>query len=425
MYKQWVSVLNRHLFYCTIICVISVGTMGVVWFFAVVVCLLDTVASSTPDQNGIALTSSLVGTRVSLRPGRHVCTTEKTISTPIAVLEKYKKPVYTPHERDCPNLTSCPQYDVSYVLANRTVFQLQKSSTFEHSCCPGWTKGSKREKGCQAPICSSRCGGFGVCVKPEICECRQGYSGTMCDTDIDECMAKDHGCHQMCKNTAGSYVCACHEGFTLAADGRTCLFCFTCQREYLELVTTVMSLKIQLQNTSRDKNILEAENQKLSTQVNSLTQDIADIRALQQNSSGSTNTDKEDRLEERLQILKEEVQNFSKTKVCPEEPDLTYVNATFEEMRKEIYVLREDNDLLRTTVQELSANLLNVTSDVESMRNLTLTVPGDNRNGVDMETTTSGGLQYDPYGMIISLSNQIGLMEEKLHFCQCERRGRG
>ena len=41
--------------------------------------------------------------------------------------------------------------------------------------------------------------------------------------DIDECKDKEKsGCSQRCLNTAGSYVCSCHYGYSLANDNKTC-----------------------------------------------------------------------------------------------------------------------------------------------------------------------------------------------------------
>jgi len=39
--------------------------------------------------------------------------------------------------------------------------------------------------------------------------------------DIDEC--KSNPCTQICTNTVGTYICSCNKGYTLQADGTTCL----------------------------------------------------------------------------------------------------------------------------------------------------------------------------------------------------------
>ena len=41
------------------------------------------------------------------------------------------------------------------------------------------------------------------------------------DKDINEC-DQVNDCHQECRNTVGSFICSCIEGFTLAEDGKNC-----------------------------------------------------------------------------------------------------------------------------------------------------------------------------------------------------------
>ncbi|POI21653.1 hypothetical protein CIB84_014600, partial [Bambusicola thoracicus] len=41
-------------------------------------------------------------------------------------------------------------------------------------------------------------------------------------SDADECASQSHGCSQLCINTAGSFHCACRDGFSLAADNKAC-----------------------------------------------------------------------------------------------------------------------------------------------------------------------------------------------------------
>ena len=40
--------------------------------------------------------------------------------------------------------------------------------------------------------------------------------------DVDECATNQHRCSQGCKNSVGSYLCSCVDGFTLDNDGYTC-----------------------------------------------------------------------------------------------------------------------------------------------------------------------------------------------------------
>ena len=49
-------------------------------------------------------------------------------------------------------------------------------------------------------------------------------------TDIDECSDGTHKCNQHCRNTQGSYLCECSDGYYLSANKRTCLGrCSSCR----------------------------------------------------------------------------------------------------------------------------------------------------------------------------------------------------
>ncbi|KAL6488935.1 hypothetical protein MHYP_G00026760 [Metynnis hypsauchen] len=56
-----------------------------------------------------------------------------------------------------------------------------------------------------------------------------GFSAFYQAVDVDECSSpvpsedSDPPCSQICLNTLGSYMCACHHGYQLGADGRTCV----------------------------------------------------------------------------------------------------------------------------------------------------------------------------------------------------------
>lgn len=85
----------------------------------------------------------------------------------------------------------------------------------------------------------------GTCFKPNQCACPQGWTGHQCQTgihtntwypfpwlfgmqmflshvlDVNEC-SEQRPCAHKCVNTAGSYRCACRDGFRLIGDGRSC-----------------------------------------------------------------------------------------------------------------------------------------------------------------------------------------------------------
>eukprot|EP00731_Ephydatia_muelleri_P028193 Em0019g1066a len=45
--------------------------------------------------------------------------------------------------------------------------------------------------------------------------------GVMCE--INECLASNGGCAQICTNTVGSFTCSCNTGYSLGADARSCV----------------------------------------------------------------------------------------------------------------------------------------------------------------------------------------------------------
>ncbi|XP_003800046.1 growth arrest-specific protein 6 isoform X1 [Otolemur garnettii] len=55
-----------------------------------------------------------------------------------------------------------------------------------------------------------------------FCLCKVGWGGRLCDKDVNECHQQNGGCSQICHNKPGSFHCACHSGFELSTDGRTC-----------------------------------------------------------------------------------------------------------------------------------------------------------------------------------------------------------
>ncbi|XP_059342432.1 epidermal growth factor-like protein 7 isoform X3 [Ammospiza nelsoni] len=90
------------------------------------------------------------------------------------------------------------------------------------SCCPGWSRANGHTLGCNRAVCWEPCQNGGSCAFPGRCSCPPGWTGRACQTDVDECASQSHGCSQLCINTAGSFQCACQDGFSLAADAKGC-----------------------------------------------------------------------------------------------------------------------------------------------------------------------------------------------------------
>ncbi|KAK0067663.1 fibrillin-3, partial [Biomphalaria pfeifferi] len=65
--------------------------------------------------------------------------------------------------------------------------------------------------------CASQCvcNGLGTCHNVKGCICNKGWTGTNCNTDVDECTALLDVCPagQVCTNTVGSYTCSCPSGY--------------------------------------------------------------------------------------------------------------------------------------------------------------------------------------------------------------------
>ncbi|XP_062874781.1 protocadherin Fat 4 [Trichomycterus rosablanca] len=51
-------------------------------------------------------------------------------------------------------------------------------------------------------------------LQPYVCDCRPGYAGSLCETDINECLPSP--CHNggTCHNLIGGFSCSCPDGFT-------------------------------------------------------------------------------------------------------------------------------------------------------------------------------------------------------------------
>uniref|UniRef100_A0A8B9P8P9 EGF like domain multiple 7 n=1 Tax=Apteryx owenii TaxID=8824 RepID=A0A8B9P8P9_APTOW len=167
--------------------------------------------------------SGIVRKICGVGPSRTVCYAEPR-SRPAAVPESHVQPVYQPYLTTCQGQRLCSTYRTIYKVAYRQAYrQVPRPAA---PCCPGWTRSRRLPGWCgasrAAALCWVPCRNGGSCAFPGRCACPPGWTGAACETDVDECARRSHGCSQLCINTAGSYRCACRPGFSLAADAKAC-----------------------------------------------------------------------------------------------------------------------------------------------------------------------------------------------------------
>uniref|UniRef100_A0A8U7NAI3 EGF like domain multiple 7 n=1 Tax=Corvus moneduloides TaxID=1196302 RepID=A0A8U7NAI3_CORMO len=168
---------------------------------------------------GLLLILSTTGTEGFARAGRRVCAAGLP-SRLSAHAESHVQPVYQPYLTTCQGHRLCSTYRTIYRVAYRQRSRQLPEPTA--SCCPGWSRANGHTLGCNRALCWEPCQNGGSCAFPGRCSCPPGWMGRACQTDVDECASQSHGCSQLCINTAGSFHCACWDGFSLAADDKGC-----------------------------------------------------------------------------------------------------------------------------------------------------------------------------------------------------------
>ncbi|XP_070615008.1 epidermal growth factor-like protein 7 isoform X2 [Erythrolamprus reginae] len=135
----------------------------------------------------------------------------------VSYLASRVQPVHQPYLTLCLGNRLCSTYRTTYKVGHHQIYR--KISQPEYVCRRG--KGFS-QLGCStAAICRPPCQPSRKCSLRNDCACL-GWTGRCCQTDVDECTTGNHGCSQLCVNTAGSYRCACHPGYELQTDGQTC-----------------------------------------------------------------------------------------------------------------------------------------------------------------------------------------------------------
>ncbi|XP_066503452.1 protein kinase C-binding protein NELL1-like [Hoplias malabaricus] len=93
------------------------------------------------------------------------------------------------------------------------------------TCKPGYVGNGTI---CRA-FCEEGCRSGGTCVSPNTCVCPSGFTGRLCETDIDECAEGLIQCYNgsRCVNLPGWYHCQCRSGFhdngAYLLDGSSCV----------------------------------------------------------------------------------------------------------------------------------------------------------------------------------------------------------
>ncbi|KAL4623354.1 epidermal growth factor-like protein 7, partial [Arapaima gigas] len=167
---------------------------------------------------------------------RRTCSQDVFSYNPIVLhTESFVQPIHQPYITNCPGHRLCSTYRQAFtshgdnaLLINRTLYRVayrhvSRTAVVTHSypeCCPGWRR--VHSHNCNQAVCADGCANGGTCTKPNRCVCPPGWMDHRCQTDVDEC-SSSQPCSQMCLNTAGSFHCACKEGYRLAEDRRTCV----------------------------------------------------------------------------------------------------------------------------------------------------------------------------------------------------------
>nr|AFM78689.1 hypothetical proteins [Haliotis diversicolor]AFM78690.1 hypothetical protein [Haliotis diversicolor] len=106
-----------------------------------------------------------------------------------------------------------------------TLSDCQHSPWFVEDCGSGETVAVFCEDN---PCASSPCGHNASCTKITshnfLCTCTSGYTGSHCESDIDECAIQNGGCSHRCVNDFDGYRCECPDvELDLSSDHHSCV----------------------------------------------------------------------------------------------------------------------------------------------------------------------------------------------------------
>ncbi|XP_071097257.1 epidermal growth factor-like protein 7 isoform X1 [Haliotis cracherodii] len=239
--------------------------MGFATWMMSLVAEVVVVTALTQKQSTAPRSESVQGN--ILRPGLHICRQDAVVMQPVPTTKAVCVPYYQRSYLPCRgNKTGvCPHIRLSYRVEMRRMIEMRPHYNTRFSCCPGWAGYDAQENACLEPVCIPACQHGGKCHVPNTCNCDEGWSGSSCQSDVDECQSKP--CEQRCVNSDGSYHCECHHGYHLSGDGRTCTFCLSCTDEF----TTMLQDQKHLTQTV---NIIHVDNDILTLNVTKLHKDL-------------------------------------------------------------------------------------------------------------------------------------------------------
>lgn len=125
-------------------------------------------------------------------------------------------------EAPCANGSACVDSEAGLVAPECLEIQLDGDGLPSPGCAAS--------EACEAAVCAydaycCMAGWDGICAQEAAfdpacnlpgfqCECEEGWTGPLCDWDVDECLG-DHGCSEAgtCVNEPGGYSCACEPGW--------------------------------------------------------------------------------------------------------------------------------------------------------------------------------------------------------------------
>jgi len=159
-----------------------------------------------------------------VRNGKNVCTYKETITK--KVNQQYMSQRFTTITyQSCNWLGKCitlTKLGTKNVVSTRVVTKYVDRDVYY--CCNGWKRENDNKTECATPVCIYTCQNGGRCSGPNTCQCKDGFSGTFCQLDNDECKdPKINNCQQLCINSKGGFKCACNNGYTLQNDKKSCL----------------------------------------------------------------------------------------------------------------------------------------------------------------------------------------------------------